>query len=60
VFPALTYEQGEPAKKDAEIEDVLCKNKMFFPTFEESQEFYSKGQFSKAVVLVLNEEEIRQ
>ncbi|XPS69480.1 hypothetical protein M3J07_001739 [Ascochyta lentis] len=53
LFPMLTCEGPQPTKEDARIEDVLCKNKKFFPTFKESMQVPSPElQLSKAVVLV--------
>ena len=57
VFPALTCEKGVAVKEDVKIEDVLVKNKRFFPTFKESIEVNQGGGLSKAVVLVSMDEE---
>ena len=54
VFPALFCQEPAALKEGAKIEDVLCKNKRFHPTFEESTKDSLPGSaVSKAVVLLL-------
>lgn len=52
LFPALVCLEPR-AGADREIEDVLCKNKRFLPTFAERVDVGKEVGVSKAVVMVL-------
>lgn len=53
VFPALACLKDEAIKEDGKIEDVLCKNKQFFPTLDDLMLGFSPvAKWSKAMVLV--------
>ncbi|KAF3006429.1 hypothetical protein E8E13_001589 [Curvularia kusanoi] len=52
MFPALLCEKGEAINDGMKIEDVLVKNRRFFPTFEEDLQLDSVTHVSKAAVLV--------
>jgi hypothetical protein len=55
-FPAFTCEEGNVAKEDAKVDDVLVKNKRFAPTLGESIELTPESKTSKATVLISMEE----
>ncbi|KAJ4364796.1 hypothetical protein N0V95_000640 [Ascochyta clinopodiicola] len=53
LFPMLTCEEPRVMEGGAGVEDVLCKNKVFFPSFEESLRVPGPGlRLSKMAVLV--------
>jgi hypothetical protein len=53
LFPALLAQDTQPFADDARIEDVLVKNRKFFPASDEPKSFNPKQCVAKAVVLVL-------
>ncbi|KAH4308205.1 hypothetical protein HBH70_050320 [Parastagonospora nodorum] len=53
LFPALTAHDAPPFSDSATLEDVLAKNKTFFPSFEEKRGLDAKQVIAKASVLLL-------
>jgi hypothetical protein len=52
LFPALTAHDASPFGDSATLEDVLAKNKTFFPSFEEKRGLDAKQVIAKASVLL--------